>query len=356
MIYYIAAVHVLLWGILLANLLYLKRTRRLEQPAEWPTVSILIPARNEAHNLPRLLDSLLAQSYPHTEIIVYDDGSEDETGSIIASYAPHGVIGLHGSGPPAGWVGKVHALFQATRSATGDLFLFLDADAELLHPEALQKLVERFVAQPGDTVLTVLPRLRGGGLLLVSLVPQTILTSLPWPLVRPSPFAALGALNGQCWMIRAADYRRLEPHRQVKDEVLEDVNIGRYLKAHGLIPVMHDMKREVAVSMYRDVREAWQGFRKNAYLLAGGHPLIFIPLYVSYFLVLTICYLFSPWFLVSLYLLKLTTDRHGRFPLWVSLLTPLTFVLASLLQLHSALSHWTGRVAWKGRRVGSGAG
>src|SRR5690606_31674351 len=132
---------------------------------------------------------------------------------------------LHGDGPPPGWVGKVHALYQATRHARGDVYLFLDADARLSDPGALARLAARFTALPPDSVMTGLTRLVGGARLLVSLVPSAVLGQLPWALVRPVRAASLGALNGQCWMIDAAAYHRHEPHRHLPAEVLEDVLI-----------------------------------------------------------------------------------------------------------------------------------
>ena len=258
---------------------------------------------------------------------------------------------MQGSGPPPGWVGKVHALYQATREASGDLLLFLDADAELLSTSALRHLAACYQHLPQNSVLTGLTLLRGGGKLLVSLVPFTILTGLPWPLVRPLRFRSLGALNGQCWMLDSEHYYNLEPHLQVKDEVLEDVNIGRYLKGEGVTPVLVDVQRQIAIHMYRDLGDAWLGFRKNAYLLAGGNPVSFFIFWLVYLIGMTLAFLFSPWFLLTLFLLKLASDQRAGFPLWVSLLAPASFAMGSLLQLDSAISHWTGRVAWKGRRV-----
>ena len=112
-------------------------------------------------------------------------------------------------------------------------------------------------------------------MLLVSLVAHTILGGLPWPLVRRFSAPSLGALNGQCWMIRAADYHRFEPHAHLPDEVLEDVKIGRYLKRKRMTPVLLDVQQEITVFMYRSFGEAWLGFRKNAYLIMGGTPFSF---------------------------------------------------------------------------------
>ncbi len=351
MVLYLALVHAGLLLILAGNYVYLRRRRARVVPAAYPPVSILIPARNEEDNLRRLLPSLLQQDYPDFEVIVYDDGSEDGTWQVLRAADDARLKALRGAGPPPGWVGKVHALYQAAQHAAGTLFLFLDADAELLDAGALRRLVERHAALPEASVMTGLVRLRGGGDLLVSLVPNAILAALPWPLVRPLPLRSLGALNGQCWMIDAAAYRRFAPHEHLKNEVLEDVRIGRYLKGEGVVPVLCDLQREVAVYMYPDYRAAWRGFRKNAYLILGGRPLLFALLCANFILTYVLAPLFWPGFLGSIYLLKGATDRLSGYPLWITLLAPVSFLLGTLLQIDSALSHWTGRVSWKGRRV-----
>ena len=353
MVIFLAVVHAALFLTLLVNLFYLRRTRRQVAPSDYPLVSILIPARNEAENLRRLLPSLKAQDYPAFEAILYDDESEDETWAVIQEAGDVRIRGVKSQGPPPeGWIGKVHALYQVSKHARGRFYLFLDADAELLDAGALRRIIERYLALPRDAVLTGMTLLRGGGKVLVSLVPNALLTGLPWPLVRRFRARALGALNGQFWMIDADHYRRLDPFLQVKNEVLEDVQLGRFFKTQGLTPYLCDVTRELAVYMYRDTVDAWRGFRKNAYLILGGQPLSFVLLFILFLFTYVLSPLYSPWFLLSVYVLKAATDRLAGFPLWVSLLAPLSFLLSPLLQLDSAFNHFAGRVSWKGRRVG----
>ncbi|GIV61131.1 MAG: glycosyl transferase family 2 [Rhodothermaceae bacterium] len=359
MVVLIAVLHTVLFAVLLANLAHLRRHRTVRlgrgtrpTPGARPRVSVIIPARNEEANLRRLLPSLLSQRYPAFEVIVYDDASDDGTPGVLRSFAgDERLTLLRGEGPPPGWVGKVYALEQAARHARGDRLLFLDADAELADPEALERLVARYEALPGDAVLTGLTHLRGGGALLVSLVPNAILAGLPWPLARRLRRPVLGAVNGQCWMIDTATYRRLEPHRHVRAEVLEDVMIGRYLLAHGRVPTLVDVQDEVRVYMYAGLAEAWRGFRKNAYLIMGGTPFRFLATFTAFVLAYVAAPFVSPWFLLSVYLLKRITDRQTGFPPWVSLLAPLSFTLGALLQADSFASHLMGRVTWKGRNV-----
>lgn len=357
---FLLLLHVGVLLILGGNLVYfaLRRGDRAALPAAPPRLSVLVPARNEEYNLERLLPSLLAQDYPDAEFIVVDDASTDGTRAVLERFAAADgrLVVVPGGGPPPGWVGKVHALYQATRRASGEVFLFLDADAALTDPGALWRLAERFAACGPGAALTGLPRYldRGGAALLTSLVPFAILAALPLPLVPRTRAPGLGALNGQVWMLAADDYRRLEPHAAHPDEVLEDVMIGRFLKREGVRLHLVDLSGELAVRMYGSFGEAWQGFRKNAYLLAGGGRvlpfLLFFSLYAAVWVV-------APWLgwplLAMTYAVKGLIDAWGRMPLWVTLLAPLTLALGALLQLDSALAHARGTVAWKGRRVGT---
>jgi len=313
-----------------------------------PAVTVLIPARNEEHNLPRLLDSLSRQTYPEYEVLVYDDGSEDGTWKIIQSRA--GVMGVRGSGPPDGWYGKVHALYQLSEHARGDILLFLDADTELRDEGALERLVERF-QRVGGELATGITRLRGRGHILVSVIGYAILSSIPWWMGSRLPSRFMAAVNGQCWMIDAGLYRRHRPHLEVRSEVLEDVMIGRYMYGQGVRPRLMNAQKEVSVHMYSSFSDAWTGFRKNAYAMVGGTPVRALPLWTVYTtLYVVLPLLFAP-ALIATTFLKLVSDRFLGVGLFVSLAAPLSFILAAVLILDSAVSTETGTVRWKGRRL-----
>ncbi|MDH3456734.1 MAG: glycosyltransferase [Gemmatimonadota bacterium] len=346
-------VYTVFGAILFINVLYLRRVRRqlVPLPDDPPSVTIVVPARNEAANLARLLPSLFAQTYPRFDVVVYDDGSTDGTARVLRGCSDSRLQVLSGGVLPAGWVGKVHALYQATRAAAGDVLLFLDADTSLKDPEALSRLVRRHLALPPDSALTGIAHIRGGGHVLVSLVPFVIFTYLPLPLVARSRSARLSAMNGQCWMIDRALYRRLEPHRAHRAEVLEDVRIGRYLKAHGVIPHSLDLQNEVEVWMYRDLVGAWVGFRKNVYPFIGESVASFFLVHLTYVAAYLLAPLASLWFILAWYVLKTVSDRLVRMPFTVTAAAPLTLVLGALLQIDSAVAHWTGRATWKGRPV-----
>ena len=346
-------IHAGLWLTLLTNRLYLRRQRRIPLATPAPKISVLIPARNEAAHLPRLLASLWVQDHPDFEVIVYDDGSTDATPALLAAETDPRLVRMRGEGPPPGWVGKVHALYGATRGANGSVFLFLDADAECKHPGTLRALAERHAALPALSVLTGIPDFSAsGGLALVSLVATSVLVGIPWGLTGRLPMAHLGALNGQVWMISAALYRAHEPHLAFRDAVLEDVRIGRMLRGAGVIPTLAPLHRDLWVRMYGSFGEAWAGFRKNAYLILGGRPWAFAIILPFYVLTFVAAAFMSPWLLASLVGLKAVADGAFGLPLWPALLGPVPFALSAVNALDSALAHARGRVQWKGRTVG----
>jgi 4,4'-diaponeurosporenoate glycosyltransferase len=90
-----------------------------------PSLSVIIPARNEEHNLPTLLRSLHSQSLRPGEIIVVDDGSTDRTADTARQL---GATVVPSRPLPEGWRGKTWACHQGAQSARGELLLFLDAD------------------------------------------------------------------------------------------------------------------------------------------------------------------------------------------------------------------------------------
>ena len=364
----VLVLHAGVLAIIAANLVGFRRTRpqaaRTEpieaDPAAPPLVSVLVPARNEEANLRVLLPSLLAQRGVAFEVVVVDDASEDGTWAVLAEHADPRLVAVRSAGPPPGWVGKTHALDTAAARATGSLLVFLDADAALRDPDALARVAGRWQRQGGPgTALTGMPHYldRGPTLLLTGLVPFAVVAGLPVPLVPRTASPALSALNGQIWALGAADYRRLAPHAAHAAEVLEDVRIGRYLKRCGIRLHLVDFQSEVAVRMYGSFGEAWRGFRKNAYLLAGGRPTAFAAFFSVYTLVWVVpslLWLAGPAGLVPLATLvaaKGLVDRWQGFPLWATLCAPLALALGAALQLDSALAHARGRVSWKGRAV-----
>ena len=100
-------------------------------------VSVVIDNYNYARFLPRAIDSALAQTWPQVEVVVVDDGSQDESRQVIASYADRVRAVFKSNG------GQGSALNAGFEQSSGDVVVFLDAD-DALHPTAIERAVPFF--------------------------------------------------------------------------------------------------------------------------------------------------------------------------------------------------------------------
>jgi glycosyltransferase involved in cell wall biosynthesis len=251
-----------------------------DRPDKRPFVSVLIPARNEAHTIGRCLDGILEQSYPTYEVIVVDDASTDETGAILARYAQqHARLRVINSQElPPGWMGKPHACQQAANAAGGVWLLFLDADTTP-QPGLVAALVAH-TEQHQQDMLTVFPFLELGSFWERVVLPpfRAIMHStfpyerLNAPDVRPEEVAA----NGQCIFVRQASYAAIGGHAAVRNAVLEDVHLARELRRAGFRTGAVSGLHHLRVRMYTTGREVFEGLTKNAaagYASGGGRSL-----------------------------------------------------------------------------------
>jgi 4,4'-diaponeurosporenoate glycosyltransferase len=118
-------------------------------PLRQRSVSVLIPARNEAATLPNLLAALNRQVLRPDEVIVVDDDSSDGTATIARQVA--GTLALKVIQPPPlpqGWCGKTWALHHGVQASLGDVLVFLDADTEPA-PQFLQRLLAQHEQRGG---------------------------------------------------------------------------------------------------------------------------------------------------------------------------------------------------------------
>lgn len=120
-----------------------------------PTVSLCIPARDETHAMTSCLENALLSTYPKLEIIVLDDGSRDNTGHLIKSFAHSGVRFVEGTPLPEGWLGKNHALRGLLREASGSYILFADVDTNF-SASSIDQMIAYMLEKKLD-MMSVLP-------------------------------------------------------------------------------------------------------------------------------------------------------------------------------------------------------
>lgn len=250
-------------------------------PVTGRSISVIIPARNEAEGIERCVRSILRSSYEPLEVIVVDDRSTDDTAARVAGLASRDprLKLVHGQELPPGWFGKPWACVQGYRAATGEIVCFTDADTTH-EPELLARSVGAMEAL-GATLFTVMPT-------------QTCIT---WSerLILPQFFYILvarfhpavvnrttnprdGIANGQYIMMTRAAYEQVGTHAQVKQEVAEDLALGQeVLRMGGKVRIAYATEF-MATRMYTSWAHLREGFSKNLFLGARrgleGHPLL----------------------------------------------------------------------------------
>jgi len=207
-------------------------------PQGEPSITIIIPARNEAADIAASLHSLLAQDYSHLHIIAVDDRSTDATGAIIDGIAarhPEKLRTLHITELPEGWLGKTHAMALAARLSPTDYLLFTDADV-IFHPSAIRLALANAVATHADHLVlvpTTLIHRWDEAAILGFFQTFSLWGARPWRIPDPNSkrdAIGIGAFN----LLRREAYQQIGGFESLRMEIVEDVGLGRRIKRAGL--------------------------------------------------------------------------------------------------------------------------
>jgi len=342
---FLIGLYILLLTVALINLILIRRPSGESQIC----FEVMIPARNEAHNLSRLLPPLIAQG---VRVTVFDDESTDGTGELAASL---GARVVRPESPlPQGWTGKNRACHELSKLAESDWVVFLDADtspsdsfAAVLSRELMTTPVQ-FNCVSG--FLKMLPG-RGIEPLYLGWVPWILLATNPFGMVRLTGKGHNGFTNGQFTVWRSEFLKELRPYEVLRGEVLEDIKIGRMLgKMKQPVSVL-DVSKILSVRMYQDVAEAFAGMSKNSGQIANS-TLGSIML-AAFFVLVGFGWLLAGanaiWLYAALVFSKMATDRVVRYPIYTAPFIPLTCLGAAITVLRSTLLRRKGQIAWKGR-------
>jgi chlorobactene glucosyltransferase len=247
-----------------------------EQPAavppDAPSLSVVVPARDERRNIGRLVRSVLASTYPRLELVVVDDHSMDDTAAVaLAEAGGDARLSLVTPPPlPDDWFGKQWACAAGAAAASGELLLFTDADTA--HgPELHVRAVNLLLA--ADAALVTVAGAQELGSLWERLVQpqifQLILSRFGGTeRVNRSPRPLDKIANGQFLLFRRAAYERIGAHAAVRHTVAEDLALAQRTAALGGRVVLVLGERHLSTRMYASLGELVRGWRKNVF--AGG--------------------------------------------------------------------------------------
>ncbi|MET7368232.1 glycosyltransferase [Streptomyces sp. NPDC005566] len=353
-----------------------QRLPRRADPMRWPSVAVVVPARDEAEMLPVSLPSLLAQDYPgDAEIFLVDDCSEDGTGGLARALSvKHGGLPLtvvSPGEPESGWTGKLWALrhgIALARQRKPEFLLLTDAD--IAHePDSLRELVSA-AGEEG-----------AGGFDLVSQMARLRVTSAWERLVVPAfvyffgqlyPFRRVNragtrtaAAAGGCVLLRTGAAERARIPESIRQAVIDDVSLARAVQRSGGRIWLGLAERVDSARPYPRLADLWQMVSRSAYaqlrhsplLLAGtvlGLGLVYVAPPATLAAGLLAGDAVAGWAGAAAWAVMAGTYMpmlgYYRQSLWLAPLLPFTAVLYLLMTVDSAVQHYRGRgAAWKGR-------
>jgi len=250
----------------------------LPEPAHWPRVAVLIPARDEAATIATVVAALRAQDYPgEFHVTVVDDRSGDGTGEIARAAGARVVTG----GPrPPGWSGKLNALRQGLEAlaAEGHDYILL-TDADIRHaPDSLRRLVSRALAED-RALVSLMAKLRCESAAERWLIPAFVfffamLHPFAW---SNDPRARTAAAAGGCVLLRRRDFEAAGGLAPIKGRIIDDCALAGLVKRHSPRISLRLTERVVSLRAYDGLgsiramvaRTAYAQLLYNPLLLAG---------------------------------------------------------------------------------------
>lgn len=339
-------------------------TAPVPPPAAWPSVAVVVPARDEADVIQRSLDSLLAQDYRgDVHILLVDDQSEDGTGDLARALATDRLTVLDGALRPAGWTGKLWAMHQGSTypaAMRADYVWFTDAD--IAHSrDNLSQLVAR--AESGKRVLvSLMARLSCKTPAEHFLIPAFVFffaMLFPFSLVN-DPRRRIAAAAGGCMLARRDALEAAGGVAAIRHNIIDDCALARAMKQQG--PIWLGLTdRAVSLRPYEHIADIGRMVSRSAYAQLGYSPLQLagtllglVMVYIAPVMVALFAWGISQlagWlaWIVMAVMFQPILRFYRLSPLW-GLGLPLIGAFYAGFTLQSALQYWRGEGGmWKGR-------
>ena len=373
-LFYIAILVLAAWGALMAlrGDFWRADQRLVEgefQPDRWPTIAVVVPARNEADVIEAALSSITAQQYEgDIRVFLVDDRSDDDTGQLARRI--EGVTVVSGSDAPPGWTGKLWAVSQglAAAEAVGvpaEYVWLTDADIEH-HPGELASLVAGS-EHTGLDLNSLMVRLRIERLWDVLLIPAFVFffqKLYPFPWVN-DPARKTAAAAGGSMLVRKSALARIGGIEAISGELIDDCALAQRIKSSGGRIRLALATETRSIRAYGTLGETWRMVARTAFhqlnysviaLLGTVIGMVFLYLSPPVLVVWALVVGESPaavaaaaaWFAMG-WAFAPTIYRCGLSP-WYGFTLPVAGLLYTLMTLDSARRHWLGKGgAWKGR-------
>jgi len=334
-----------------------------------PTVSTIVPARNEERNIDRCAQGISGQDYPHLEMIFVDDDSKDATPDILVRHQTREprIKVVQTGGRPEGWNGKQWACHSGAQATSGDWLLFMDADT-YAEPDLISRTLA-FCLKNNVDMLTLQPWYEMGGLWERIVMPTGLpLLLLAYPPHRVNnPHVPLSMANGQFILIRRAVYDAVNGHEGIKDRMMDDYAMGETVKGAGFRMMIVDGADVMRVRLYINLQEIWAGALKAAVQISGGWGISALGIVVTMGIVvfppfaLALAVMIENWpavvmmgMVTALQVMFYSAVRITGFraPPWTSLTYPFGGIVITAILLDGMIRLATGQdIQWKGRSM-----
>jgi hopene-associated glycosyltransferase HpnB len=332
------------------------------EPAEFPDVDVIVPARDEAQTIRAVIDSLLKQNYRgRFRVLLVDDNSSDGT-AALAGDSVHLEVIAPGE-KPAGWSGKLWALSQGVAASRAEVLLFTDAD--IVHdPRHLSSLMARLL-QANTAMVSEMVRLNCDSPAERALVPAFIyFFQMLYPFAKVNDArSTVAAAAGGTVLIRREALRQIGGIEAIKSCLIDDVALAGLVKKIFQIYLGHS-GLAASVRPYPAFADIWNMISRTAFTQLRHSALLLLLTLLSLALIWLvpaweiffghgwrICAGLAAFTLASLSYLP-TLARYHRPAAW-ALLLPLIALFYMSATVNSAIDYWTGRGArWKNRAYG----
>ena len=365
------------------------RCTGVAEDGQWPAVTVVVPARDEAEMLPNTLPLLLNQDYPGPyEVFLVDDCSSDSTGEVARRVAQETGAGSRltvVSGEPLaqGWTGKLWALAQGIRagSVSQPEFILL-TDADISHPpESLQAIVSK-AHSGGLDLVSVMARLRAATVWERLLIPAFVFffaKLYPFQWVNNSDKSTAAAAGGYVLLRREA-LERAGGLEKIAGELIDDCALAGLIKRHGSPEggrIWMGLTQDVhSLRPYEGLVGIWEMVTRTAFTQLRYSPIILLGTVLGMFILYGVPVLAVAgglvagsldqrpalaWWLAAAGLLAwilmagsfLPVLKWSRQSSLLGLLLPFTAFLYTLMTMDSARRWWQGKgPGWKGRTYG----
>ncbi|HEY2482872.1 MAG TPA: glycosyltransferase [Caulobacteraceae bacterium] len=334
------------------------------EPAAWPAVVAVVPARNEADVVAQAIGSLRRQDYPGAfRIILVDDDSDDGTAEAARrAEGDHPFEVMRGAPLAEGWTGKLWAQSQGVAKAaeTAPAYIWF-TDADISHDRSnLRALVAR--AEEGGLALTsLMVRLTvrsGWERLLIPAFVFFFQMLFPFAWVN-DPRRRTAAAAGGCMLARRDALEASGGLAAIGGEIIDDCALARTMKRQG--PIWLGLTRRAqSLRPYAGLGQIGRMVARSAYAQLGFSPWLLAGTVVGMVVVFALPALLwlvpgpgqplglLAWIAMG-WSIQPTLRIYRLWGVWGFTL-PLAGVLYGAFTLWSAIEHWRGRGGlWKGR-------